>query len=256
MIRKWQEAFNSDLEEAGEGLFIPPEEDPDAPFFPRARGAAGPRPDSLITDPSRLPFTSLAIDDPDDFMNWPDEDPLTTPVIQQGPSKFYTVTNSDAPFRSRFVDPNLGREYLEPEQYDSPPPVLKDTTDPKAEALLYDAAIRFQDELRSKRIEAYEAKKARKALQHSAPVQSAKSKIVPMGLIYLSTSQNFMDPLHMGECSMGFYIDPAFRQNQLIVNAVNEVTKIAFTDHECHRLQSIVVDNDDKLPTLELLASA
>jgi RimJ/RimL family protein N-acetyltransferase len=65
-----------------------------------------------------------------------------------------------------------------------------------------------------------------------------------------------MDPLHMGECSMGFYIDPAFRQNQLIVNAVNEVTKIAFTDHECHRLQSIVVDNDDKLPTLELLASA
>jgi hypothetical protein len=55
---------------------------------------------------------------------------------------------------------------------------------------------------------------------------------------------------------MGFYIAPAFRQKQSVVSAVNEVAKIAFNDRECHRLQSIVVDNDDKLPTLELLASA
>ncbi|PPQ73835.1 hypothetical protein CVT24_012260 [Panaeolus cyanescens] len=81
-------------------------------------------------------------------------------------------------------------------------------------------------------------------------------KYNPIGLIYLSTSQNYEDPLHLGECMLGFYVDPAHRHRPNLSDALDAVVAVAFRDHGCHRIQSIVVDNPDKLYSLQTLANA
>lgn len=240
---KWEKYFQSDLQEMGE-LFLEPEEDSNAPFFPKSESLS-PTPD--------LPHTSESSMAVDDCIDCPDEEGSAEPVMQEGPSTFYRVTKD--PFRPSPVDVNFGREYLQslpsvssPRETISPVSPL-DRNNPNLEALIYDAAIRLRSELRSNRVRAHEQRLP-------APVVEEQKPPTPIGLIYLSTSQNFLDPLHMGECNMGMYIDPAFREKAAIVNAINEVTKVAFSNRDCHRLQAIIVDYEDKLSTLELLASA
>jgi len=238
---QWEICFQADLQ----GLEVfPPEEDPNAPFNFRRREMPHRASGSLISDHSQASSPSISVDD---CVNWSesDEEESTVPLIQQSSPKFYRAMNN--PFRPALVDitgSNFGREHLESLQPNSPSHVETispiDTAGPNLDALMHDAAIRLQNELRSNRIRAHES----------------KTTPIPIGLIYLSASQNFLDPLHMGECSMGLYIDPAFRHKGAIINAINDVTEVAFNSHECHRLQSIVVDNEDKLPILELLASA
>ena len=238
--QKWEKCFQADVQKMGEILFFEPEEDPKAPF--RFHGKEMPHRAStaFISDHSHASSSSITIDD--DCINWSesDEEGSTIPVIQQGSSKFYRVTNNS--LRPPLVDLNFS-----PESHPESPSFVPaetispiDEADPNLKVLMRTAAKRLQDELRSKRVRAHE----------TAP------KTTPIGLIYLSASQNFLDPLHMGECSMGLYIDPAFRQKRAIINAINDVTEVAFNNHECHRLQTIVIDNEDKLPILELLASA
>jgi len=238
MDQRWEKCYKSDLQKMGDGLWFPPEEDPNAPFFRRKIHD----PADLTSDrPHASSSSSMTFDD---CLDWSDVEGSTEPVIQQGSSKFYRAMNN--PFRPLPEDPNLGREYLESVQSDSPSLEFRETIDkpdPNLKALIHDAALQLRSELRSNRIRAHE----------SAAVEP---KSTPIGLIYLSTSQNFMDPLHMGECSMGLYIDPAFRGKGAIINAINDVTEVAFNNHECHRLQSIVVDSEDMLHTLKLLASA
>lgn len=235
---QWENCFQADLQ----GLeMFPPEEDPKAPFNFRRREI--PRASGSLSDYSQASSPSISVDD---CVNWSDEDEeeSTVPLIQQSSPKFYRAMNN--PFRPAvdITGSNFGREHLESLQPNSPSfvetisPIEK--AGPNVEALMHDAAIRLQNELRSNRIRAHES----------------KTTPIPIGLIYLSASQNFLDPLHMGECSMGLYVDPAFRHKGAIINAINDVTEVAFNSHECHRLQSIVVDNEDKLPILELLASA
>jgi len=220
-------------------VWFSPEEDPNAPFFPRKIHPAdvtSDRPHSASTSISSMSF--------DDCLDLSDVEGSTEPVIQQGSSKFYTATNN--PFGPRREDPNFGREYLASVQSESPslePMEPIDKPSPNLEALIHGAALHLRGELRSNRIRAHE-------------LVASEPKTTPIGLIYLSTAQNFMDPLHMGECSMGLYIAPAFRGKRAIINAINDVTEVAFNNHECHRLQSIVVDSEDMLPTLKLLASA
>jgi hypothetical protein len=237
--QKWEKCYQVDIQEMG---FFRPEEDPNAPFF-RKKEMPHRASTSLISD---HPHASSASMTSDDCVNWPesDEEGSTPPIIQEGSSKFYSAMNH--PFRPPLADLNFGGQHMASLQSDAPSFMSGETispidkADPNLEVPMHDAAIRLRGELRSNRVRAHE----------TAP------KTTPIGLIYLSASQNFLDPLHMGECSMGLYIDPAFRQKGAIINAINDVTEVAFNNHECHRLQSIVVDNEDKLPILELLASA
>ena len=67
---------------------------------------------------------------------------------------------------------------------------------------------------------------------------SASPKITrrTISLIYMSTSQTLPDPLHMGECILGLYIDPVHCRKDCLLNAVDLFVKHAFQDLGCHRL--------------------
>ncbi|KDR72579.1 hypothetical protein GALMADRAFT_213117 [Galerina marginata CBS 339.88] len=272
-ILRWREAFMAKLEEAEP--IVPPsrfsDSDDEMDSYTdkgKAREISGP---FLVPhDQGSYPSMDANINEiPDDFINWPDDmpgdDDGTKTMANEGPS------SSNEPLANLqiysmiepvVVDKEFGREYLEPEQYDTPVPELPELpVDPKFQAFIYDSAIKYRDELRARTIADYEKKKrARQAAQAARPLPaspaSAKKEVVPIGVIYLWTSQNFEDPLHVGEYSMGFYIAPDYRKREYLVDALNDVVKQAFNDHQCHRLQSIIVENNDKLYTLQLLAAA
>lgn len=213
-------------------------------------------------------------DDPESFINWPEDstNDHDGDRLHGGPSfnnysmPLEPVIDIYKPIVPVVVGKEYGREYLEPDRYRTPARRLpKAPADPKYQAYLYEEAVRHRDELRAKRIAEYERKQAKQARQlalqtwplPSSPTVSPTQKVKsPIGLIYLWNSQNFDDPLHMGECSLGFYIAPEFRKRKYLVDALNDVVKQAFHDDQCHRLQAIVVENDDKLYSLQLLSAS
>jgi RimJ/RimL family protein N-acetyltransferase len=87
-----------------------------------------------------------------------------------------------------------------------------------------------------------------------AMVTSARAK--PIGLVYLTSSQNFADPLHQGECNIGFYVAPEYRTLNRLSNALFRIIEDAFRDPDCHRLQALLVDHPDIIDFLNLYASA
>jgi GNAT superfamily N-acetyltransferase len=75
------------------------------------------------------------------------------------------------------------------------------------------------------------------ALLNSIP----DSNHVPIGLVYLAASQNFGDPLHVGELSMGIIIKEEYRGKGYGREVVQRVARIAFDEAKCHRLQAILL---------------
>jgi RimJ/RimL family protein N-acetyltransferase len=198
-------------------------------------------------------------DDVSDLINWPDEGPSDVAAHRQE----HMYDTADFPMDISSPQPwhdVLGRELLEPEVYTSPArDPVELAPDPDIQAFIYESAVRYQEELRSQTIKEYQLSKRREQMRAEAPpalpAEPTKTTM-PIGLIYLWTSQTLVDPLHMGECTLGIYIIPEHRGKDCLVDAANEVIELAFKDPECHRLQSIIVENPDKLYNLDLLARA
>jgi len=65
----------------------------------------------------------------------------------------------------------------------------------------------------------------------------------PIGLVYLAASQNFEDPLHVGELSIGIILKPEYREKGYAREVVQRVARIAFDEAKCHRLQAILLEH-------------
>lgn len=267
-VLKWREAFLAKLEEADDEPIVPPmrpEDFLDGTSMQEDHDSFSM--DHTVSDAQAVNSN----ENPDNYINWPentsaDEDhaqmaeyaDLSSSVEPLAGLKFYT------PIEPVVVDKEFGREYLQPEQYDTPAPEPPEIpTIPTMDAFIYEEAVKYRDRLRALRVAEYERKQARRAQQAARPPPPAPLPIIrnttfnkPIGLIYLWTSQTFNDPLHMGECSLGFYIAPEYRKREYLVDALNKAVAVAFDDEQCHRLQSIVVENDEKLYTLELLTAS
>lgn len=63
-----------------------------------------------------------------------------------------------------------------------------------------------------------------------------------IGLVYLTASPNFWDPLHVGELNIGIILQPKFRGKGYAQEVVLRVASIAFDEGHCHRLQAILLD--------------
>lgn len=214
--------------------------------------------DQPETEPALLNrIQENADDDVSDLINWPDEGPSDVAAHRQehDTADFPMDISSPQPWQDV-----LGRELLEPEVYTSPArEPVELPPDSEVQAFIYESAVKYQEELRSRTIKAYQLSKRREQMRAeappAAPAEPTKTTM-PIGLIYLWTSQTLVDPLHMGECTLGLYIIPEQRGKDCLVDAAIEVVELAFKDPECHRLQSIIVENPDKLYNLDLLAQA
>lgn len=190
----------------------------------------------------------------DDYINWPDDIPSDEDSgdLDAQDGKFYTL-NRETEVYSQLNEPRvLGREILEPEQFNSPMREIPEIpTDPKLKEFVYEEAIKFRDTLRAQRIQAYQEASASKPLFISPPKTSSK----PIGVVYLTSSQLIDDPLHRGQLNIGIYVAPDYAKQRGLVNAVKEVVNEAFRDISCHRVQAIVVEHKTKLHTMELYTS-
>ncbi|KJA16665.1 hypothetical protein HYPSUDRAFT_284726 [Hypholoma sublateritium FD-334 SS-4] len=258
----WREAFMAKIEEDADEPLVPlPGGSPGvSPIYASAFPEVGPAAEA----PMHVAHT--ADETGSDFINWPDEGPAheasTDASSEDTQEADYMVLDGASPVLSPHAEDGVGREHLNPEVYTSPakePAELQQ--DPHMQTLVYESAKRFQQELREQRVKEYLASQRRQQRQRARarnpkPVEPPTTTRKPIGLIYLWTSQTFLDPLHMGECGLGVYIDPEHRGKDCLLGAVDGVVKFAFQDPNCHRLQSIIVENPDKLYTLELLARA
>ncbi|KAF5318662.1 hypothetical protein D9619_010692 [Psilocybe cf. subviscida] len=118
---------------------------------------------------------------------------------------------------------------------------------------------RFQEQLRLKRIKEYQQNLRRQERRQERRLarQQERTEIKeckPIGLVYLYSSQAPEDFLHMGEYSMAVYVHQEHRFQHLVCPAINQVVDLAFQNQDCHRLQSVIVDNPDKLYLLEAFA--
>lgn len=226
----------------------------------------------------------------DHLINWPDDirsddggppssddDFQSTDNMSESPVPF-AYDQVGFPVDPPPVDPNFGREYFAPDT--EPPLQLRPIPeDPIAKQVVREAALRKMDELRAQTVHLYEKKKARLARLHTLAAQNKANgtgpakkltcatcettapkkvtkKVKPIGLVYLTSSQNFMDPLHKGECNIGIYVAPEYRTVGRLSIALHDVIETAFRDQECHRLQAVVLDHPDVLDFLNLYASA
>ncbi|PPR02213.1 hypothetical protein CVT26_012105 [Gymnopilus dilepis] len=249
-VLKWREAFLDKLEEDDEPI-VPPT-----------------RPEDFYEDVPKEEDVGMsdaqALQNTEHYINWPEDTPADHSQMAEDadlPSSQVPLPDLQfyPPIEPDLMDKEFGREYLEPEQYDTPapqPPVIP--TIPEMDAFIYEEALKYRDRLRALRVAEYERKQARRAREQAArplaPAPVIGNK--PIGLIYLWTSQTFNDPLHMGECSLGFYFAPAYRKREYLVEALNKAVAEAFEDQQCHRLQAIVVENEEKLYSLELLTAS
>ncbi|KAF9529990.1 hypothetical protein CPB83DRAFT_834575 [Crepidotus variabilis] len=240
------------------------------------------------------PSTEVFGDSADDLINWPDDaSDADDPPSSIGDSSSCHGDESSAedvfsPFETDAfgdidafspVQNDFGREYLEPEA--GPVARLPEIPqDPAVKKMIMESAIKLQLQMQAKTVCLYEEKKARKAARASrappplvqAPALASwgnaglfigdassnadiTTKTRPIGLVYLTSSQNFSDFLHLGECNIGLYIAPEHRNLPEVKTAVNTVIEDAFRDHDCHRLQAILVDHKDKLDFLTLFTS-
>ena len=178
-------------------------------------------------------------------------------------------------------DDNFGREYLEPDMglAGRLPEIPQD---PELQKFIRESAIKFRDQLRARTVHLYEKRKAELAQQRAAGVTgkqpaavappapmgftqkkppfvsdpSTSTKTKPIGLVYITASQNFSDPLHVGECNFGIYIAQEHWDKGRVSEVIHTVIEDAFKDHNCHRLQAILIDHQDTFDYLNLYASA
>jgi len=203
-----------------------------------------------------LPKPSMN-NDLDDYINWPDDissDEDACDLDAQGGKSHMLYHETEA--YSRLDDPEftrvLGREILEPEQFSSPVREMPEIpTDPNLEAFVHEEAIKFQDTLRARRIQAYQEASVFKPVFIEPPRSESK----PIGIIYLASSQTVDDPMHRGQLNIGIYVAPDYVEQRGLVNAVKQVVNEAFQNSSCHRVQAIVVDHKTKLHTWELYTS-
>ena len=73
-----------------------------------------------------------------------------------------------------------------------------------------------------------------------------------VGIVYLTSSQNYGDLLHVGELNIGIILEPAFRKKGYARKAIEKVLETAFADHTCHRIQAIILDSWAKDRALNL----
>ncbi|CAA7268361.1 unnamed protein product [Cyclocybe aegerita] len=207
----------------------------------------------------------------DDFINWPEDAP--SPSHHQSPPATTSYATSEADeselspshgYQPKEVDENLGREYFEPELDTRPLPAQPEIPeDEELQKVILESAHRYREELRARRVAEFEERQIRKnsgrwPRPRTPPASPSPLRKVskPIGLTYLATSQYFQDPLHIGECNIGVYIAPEFRDVEGIPEAIDQVVEFAFTNKDCHRLQAIVVENEDKWHSLNLLTTA
>ncbi|EDR09523.1 uncharacterized protein LACBIDRAFT_318670 [Laccaria bicolor S238N-H82] len=82
------------------------------------------------------------------------------------------------------------------------------------------------------------------------PALPGKEPLV--GIVYLTSSQNYGDLLHVGELNIGIILEPAFRKKGYARKAIEKVLETAFADQTCHRIQAIILDSWAKDRALNL----
>ena len=258
----WREAFMEKLEETADEPLVPLDGGSPGvrPIYASAGGVAEIGPDA----DAEAPMAADTADEPGShFINWPDEGPAHEAPADahsvEAQEVDYMVLDGSSPILSPHAEDGVGREHLSPET--GPMEELAELPqDPHMQALVYDSAVRLQQTLREQRVKKYLAAQRRRSrartVRNPKPVDPPTTTRKPIGLIYLWNSQTFLDPLHMGECGLGVYVDPEHRGKDCLFEAVDGVVKLAFQDPDCHRLQSIIVEHPDKLYILELLARA
>lgn len=220
----------------------------------------------------------------DHLINWPEDTQSDDgPSPPSSDDDLYSDNLSESPVLLAYdqfgfpVDPhrddsNLGREYFEPDR--EPPLQLPHIPeDPIAKQFVKEAALRKMDELRAQTVHLYEKKKARLARRRGREANNQNGTIsvevstrivtppkivarnTPIGLVYLTSSQDFVDPLHKGECNIGFYVAPEYRTSKDLSMALNSAIEAAFRDQDCHRLQAVLIDHPDILDFLSLYTS-
>lgn len=210
------------------------EEDP----FSKGKMREHPR----LNAPDLIPSTS---NDFNDFVNWPDDIPSDDHSLDD---QFYHETDAYSRFDGAEFTPVLGREILQPEQFNSPVGTSEIRPDPILKAFMHEEAIKYQGILRAQRIKAHQDASAFKPLY----IDNPGPKSAPIGIIYLASSQNADDPMQRGLLNIGIYIAPTHIGEPGVVQAVKEVVNEAFQDVNCQRVQAIVVDHKTKVDTLEL----
>ncbi|TFK41630.1 hypothetical protein BDQ12DRAFT_599550 [Crucibulum laeve] len=69
-------------------------------------------------------------------------------------------------------------------------------------------------------------------------------------------SQNYADPLHVGELSLGIILLPEHRGKGYARQVVQQALKVAFSDHTCHRVQVVIIGGANKERNLKLFTHA
>lgn len=205
---------------------------------PLSKGKMRERP--RLNPPDLFPSTSS---DFNDLVNWPDDIPSDEHSLDD---QFYHETDAYPRFDGAEFTPALGREILEPEQFNSPVGTSEIRPDPILKAFMHEEAFKYQGLLRAQRIKAHQDASAFKPLYINNP-ESA-----PIGIIYLASSQNADDPMQRGLLNIGIYVAPTHIGEPGVVQAVKEVVNEAFQDANCQRVQAIIVDHKTKFDTLEL----
>ena len=232
-VLKWREAFLAQFQE-GDNKDLEPHlskgKMPERQYIPR------------VNPPTLIPSTS---NDFDDYFNWPDD--ISSDEHSNDDQLYHKTEEYSRLDRAEFT-PVLGREILEPEQFNSHVGISEIHPDPTLKAFMHEEASKYQGMLRAQRIKAYQDASAFKPLFIDPP----RPQSAPIGIIYLASSQNVDDPMHRGQLNIGIYVAPKYMEEPGVVQAVKEVVNEAFHDSNCHRLQAIVVDHMTKIDTLEL----
>ena len=233
-VLKWREAFFAQLQEGDDE-----EEDPFQPHLSKGKM----RERQWVNPPPLIPYMS---NDFDDFVNWPDD--IASDEQAQNDQFYHETEDSYPRFDGAEFAPVLGREVLEPEQFNSPVGTSEIRPDPTLKAFMHEEATKYQGMLRAQRIKAHQDASAFKTLF----IDSPGPKSAPIGIIYLASSQNVDDPMQRGLLNIGVYVAPAYIEEPGVVQAVKEVVNEAFHDSNCQRVQAIIVDHKTKFDTLEL----
>lgn len=238
---------------------------------------ANPRPSEL-----RQPILAAVNDH---LINWPEDTQSDDGYPPSSDDDFYSDNMSESPVPLAYdqfgfpvdppVDSKLGREYFEPDR--EPPLQLPPIPeDPIAKQFVKEAALRKMDELRAVTVHLYEKKKARLARRRALEANNKANNQIgtvsvvtstrarptmvtrkkPIGLVYLTSSQDFTDPLHKGECNIGFYVAPEYHTHSDLSMVLNTTIEAAFRDQDCHRLQAVLIDHPEILNFLTLYTSA
>ena len=191
----------------------------------------------------------------DDYVNWPDDIHVSSDEhpdeLHAQDAELYLETEAYSHLDGAEFTPVLGREILEPEQFNSPIGMSEIRPDPTLKAFMHEEAIKYQGMLRAQRIKAYQEASALKPLFIDPP----SPKTAPIGIIYLASSQNVDDPMQRGQLNIGIYVAPKHIEEPGLVQAVKEVVDEAFHNSNCHRVKAIIVDHRTKVDTLELFTA-